>query len=87
MDVSNRTLWLRGVEKVLLVVLLAQRLNVPCLMSDALIEEEYGERIAAIFARHGEDYFRELERRVFAQAVERREEDCNSDWWWYCCAV
>jgi shikimate kinase / 3-dehydroquinate synthase len=54
--------------------LLAQRLNRPLLDVDALIEEEYGERILAIFARHGEDYFRELECRVFAQAVERRED-------------
>jgi shikimate kinase / 3-dehydroquinate synthase len=54
--------------------LLAQRLDRPLLDVDALIEEEYGERIPAIFARHGEDYFRELECRVFAQAVERREE-------------
>jgi 3-dehydroquinate synthase len=54
--------------------LLAQRLNRPLFDVDALIEKEYGERIPAIFARHGEDYFRALERRVFAQAVERAEE-------------
>ncbi len=54
--------------------LLAQRLDRPLLDIDALIEEEYGEHIPAIFARHGEDFFRALERRVFAQAVERAEE-------------
>jgi len=54
--------------------LLAQRLNRPLLDVDALIEGEYGERIPVIFARHGEDYFRQLERRVFAQAVEGVEE-------------
>jgi 3-dehydroquinate synthase len=54
--------------------LLAQRLGRPLLDVDALIEEEYGERIPVIFARHGEDYFRALEHRVFAQAVERTEE-------------
>src|SRR5437763_1642712 len=54
--------------------LLAQRLNRPLLDVDALIEEEYGERIPAIFARHGENYFRELESRVFVRAVERTED-------------
>src|SRR6516165_5107176 len=53
--------------------LLAQRLNRRLLDVDALIEEEYGERIPAIFARHGEDYFRQLECRILAQAVESVE--------------
>jgi 3-dehydroquinate synthase len=53
--------------------LLAQRLNRPLLDVDALIEEEYGERIPAIFARHGEDYFRELECRMFAKIVQKTE--------------
>src|SRR5216110_228548 len=54
--------------------LLAQRLNRPLLDVDALIEKEYGERIMAIVARHGEDYFRELERHVFAQAVKTADD-------------
>jgi shikimate kinase / 3-dehydroquinate synthase len=40
---------------------------------DALIEQEYGERIATIFARHGEEYFRSLESRVLAQATQEAE--------------
>ncbi len=53
--------------------LLTSRLGKPLLDVDALIEEEYGERIPAIFARHGEDYFRALESRIFAQVVQCSE--------------
>lgn len=49
--------------------LLAQQLGRPLLDVDALIEEEYGERISAIFARHGEEFFRSLESQILAQAV------------------
>jgi len=50
--------------------ILAQRLNKPFLDTDVLIEEECGERIAAIFEHHGEDYFRACESRVLAQAAQ-----------------
>jgi len=52
---------------------LAQRMNKPLLDIDALIEKEYGERIPAIFARHGEEYFRSLESRMLAQAAQEAE--------------
>src|SRR2546430_6829738 len=50
--------------------ILAQCLNKPLLDIDALIEKEYGECISAIFARHGEEYFRSLESRILVQAVQ-----------------
>ncbi|GCE17426.1 3-dehydroquinate synthase [Dictyobacter kobayashii] len=54
--------------------LLAQRLGRPLLDVDALIEQEYGERIPAIFARHGEEYFRTLEARILAHAVQQPDD-------------
>ncbi|GCE25400.1 hypothetical protein KDA_08840 [Dictyobacter alpinus] len=51
--------------------ILAQRLERPLLDVDALIEQEYGERIPAIFARHGEAHFRSLEARILAQAIQQ----------------
>lgn len=54
--------------------LLAQRLGRPLLDIDALIEQEYGERIPVIFSRHGEAYFRSLESRILAQAVQHRDD-------------
>jgi 3-dehydroquinate synthase/shikimate kinase/3-dehydroquinate synthase len=47
--------------------MLAQRLNRSFCDVDALIEEECGERIPAIFAQHGEDYFRACESRVLTR--------------------
>jgi shikimate kinase/3-dehydroquinate synthase len=44
--------------------LLERDLGMPLLDIDALIEEECGERIPTIFARHGEKYFRSCESRV-----------------------
>jgi shikimate kinase/3-dehydroquinate synthase len=41
--------------------LLERDLGIPLLDIDALIEEECGERIPVIFARHGEEYFRACE--------------------------
>jgi 3-dehydroquinate synthase len=41
--------------------LLERDLGMPLLDIDALIEEECGERIPTIFARHGEEYFRSCE--------------------------
>ncbi len=49
--------------------ILAQRLNKAFLDTDALLEEECGESIPAIFEHHGEDYFRACESRVLAQAT------------------
>jgi shikimate kinase/3-dehydroquinate synthase len=50
--------------------LLAQRCNMSWYDVDALVEEECGERIPAIFARHGEDYFRTCESRVLTNLVQ-----------------
>jgi 3-dehydroquinate synthase len=54
--------------------LLAQRLRRPLLDIDALIEQEYGERIPVIFARHGESYFRSLESHILAQTVQHHDD-------------
>ena len=51
--------------------LLADRLNKPFLDSDALVEEQCGQRIAAIFEREGEAYFRECESRALLDATRR----------------
>lgn len=53
--------------------ILAHRSGKPLRDVDALIEKEYGERIPAIFARHGEDYFRALESRILAEVAQEEE--------------
>lgn len=53
--------------------MLAQRLGKPLIDIDALIEKECGERISTIFARHGEDYFRDCESRLFAQVAQAEQ--------------
>ncbi|HEY4383701.1 MAG TPA: 3-dehydroquinate synthase [Ktedonobacteraceae bacterium] len=40
---------------------------------DALVEEECGERIPAIFARHGEEYFRTCESRILARLAQKQD--------------
>lgn len=50
--------------------MLAERLGKPFIDIDALIEQACGERISTIFARHGEDYFRDCESRLFARTVQ-----------------
>ncbi len=50
--------------------MLAERLGKPFIDIDALIEQACGERISTIFARHGEDYFRDCESRLFARIVQ-----------------
>jgi shikimate kinase/3-dehydroquinate synthase len=50
--------------------ILAQRLNRPFLDTDALIEEQCGEHIPTIFNQYGEEYFRDCESRVLAQAAQ-----------------
>ena len=49
--------------------LLAQRLGIPFLDSDTLIEAACEEQIPSIFAHHGEAYFRACESDVFADAI------------------
>jgi 3-dehydroquinate synthase len=49
--------------------LLAQELQLPFLDTDALVEAESGERIPALFAQHGEAYFRDCESRALATAI------------------
>jgi len=51
--------------------LLAGSLDKPFLDIDALVEEQCGQRIAAIFAREGEAYFRECESRALLEATRR----------------
>ena len=48
---------------------LATRLGQTFLDSDAQVEKEAGESIAALFAQHGESYFRELEHSVVTRAL------------------
>jgi len=50
--------------------LLAQRLDRTLLDIDALIEQECGKRIPAIFAQHGEAYFRACESRILAKVTQ-----------------
>src|ERR1051326_5856161 len=62
-----------GDEKQAIGHILAQRLDRPLLDVDALIEEESGERIQAILARHGEGYFREHAGRVMKTSIETEQ--------------
>jgi 3-dehydroquinate synthase len=48
-------------------------LDKPFFDIDALIEEECGERIAAIFVHHGENYFRTCESRVLARIAQAQD--------------
>jgi 3-dehydroquinate synthase len=52
----------------------AQHLRRPLFDIDALIEQEYGERIPTIFKSHGEDYFRDLESRILARTIQQTEQ-------------
>ena len=52
--------------------LLARRLGRPFFDTDDLIEAREGRAVAAIFAREGENYFREKERQT-AEELSRRE--------------
>jgi shikimate kinase len=49
---------------------LAEKLEIPFVDADHEIETAAGKSIADIFADHGEDYFREGERRVIARLLE-----------------
>lgn len=55
--------------------MLAQRLGRPLFDIDQLIEEDCGKPIPSIFARHGEDYFRNCESRLLASAVGQSNAD------------
>ena len=62
---------LRGAGKSTLGALLADRLEVPFLELDRLIEQESGVALSAIFDLYGQGGFRRLERRCLDQVIER----------------
>lgn len=62
---------LRGAGKSTLGALLADRLEVPFLELDRLIEQESGVGLSAIFDLYGQGGFRRLERRCLDQVIER----------------
>ena len=61
-----------GAGKTAVGTLLARRLGVPFLDSDAEIEKAANRQISEIFARDGEAFFREKEGMVLARLLERR---------------
>ena len=62
---------LRGAGKSTLGAVLADRLEVPFLELDRLIEQESGVGLSAIFDLYGQGGFRRLERRCLDQVIER----------------
>ncbi len=62
---------LRGAGKSTLGAMLADRLEVPFLELDRLIEQESGVSLSVIFDLYGQSGFRRLERRVLDQVIER----------------
>ncbi len=62
---------LRGAGKSTLGAILADRLEVPFLELDRLIEQESGVGLSAIFDLYGQSGFRRLERRCLDQVIER----------------
>ncbi len=62
---------LRGAGKSTLGAILAERLEVPFLELDRLIEQESGVGLSAIFDLYGQSGFRRLERRCLDQVIER----------------
>jgi XRE family aerobic/anaerobic benzoate catabolism transcriptional regulator len=62
-------LGLRGAGKSTIGRKLARRLRVPFIELDRRVEEAAGLSLAEIFALHGEDYYRRLEREVLDQIV------------------
>lgn len=61
---------LMGAGKTTIGKRLAQRLGLSFVDADAAIEEAAGETISEIFEAHGEQYFREGERRVIARLLD-----------------
>jgi shikimate kinase len=59
-----------GAGKTTVGEMLANDLSLSFLDTDRLIEEKTGTTIPEIFAKHGEDYFREIEAEVLAGVVE-----------------
>ena len=53
--------------------LLAERLSIPFYDIDVLVEEQCGMSVAAIFAQHGETYFRDCEGSVLADVARKSE--------------
>jgi len=62
---------LRGAGKSTLGAMLADRLEMPFLELDRLIEQESGVSLSVIFDLYGQSGFRRLERRVLDQVIER----------------
>ena len=62
---------LRGAGKSTLGARLAERLEVPFLELDRLIEEESGVSLSAIFDLYGQSGFRRFERRCLDEVIER----------------
>ena len=62
---------LRGAGKSTLGAMLADRLEMPFLELDRLIEQESGVSLSVIFDLYGQSGFRRLERRVLDQIIER----------------
>ena len=70
-DPASRTIALIGppaAGKTRLGKRLARRLSLPFVDTDAVVVSQHGP-IPEIFARHGEPYFRELERAAVAEAI------------------
>ncbi len=53
--------------------ILSEALKVPLVETDSLIEESEGMKIKEIFARKGEKYFRELEKKICTDALSREK--------------
>ncbi len=62
---------LRGAGKSTLGAMLADRVEVPFIELDRLIEQESGVSLSAIFDLYGQSGFRRLERRCLDQVIER----------------
>ena len=62
---------LRGAGKSTLGAMLADRMEVPFVELDRLIEQESGVSLSAIFDLYGQGGFRRLERRCLDQVIER----------------
>jgi XRE family aerobic/anaerobic benzoate catabolism transcriptional regulator len=62
---------LRGAGKSAVGKLVAQRLAIPFVELDALVERAAGMRLAAIFELHGEAWYRRLEREVLLGFLDR----------------
>ena len=67
-------LGLRGAGKSSVGEALARRLSVPFFELDALVEREAGMRLSELFAIHGEEYFRRLERLLLERFLSEHAE-------------